>query len=213
MIFNDRSEAGKKLAEKLQNYKGNPNVVVLGLPRGGIVPAFEIAKELNVNLDILISRKIGHPLSDEMAIGAITEYSNIYLKKENLPKLGVSNLDADIMTKKAKDETNIRKQIYRTEFKSISLKNKIVIIIDDGIATGATMIAAIEAAKKEGAKKIIVGIPVIPKDTIDKIESRVDELIYLESPTTFWGVSQVYRQFPQLTHSEVLHYLKKQKTS
>ncbi|MBI3671443.1 phosphoribosyltransferase [Candidatus Azambacteria bacterium] len=208
MIFKDRKEAGEKLAEKLRNYANKKDTVVLGLPRGGVVVAFEAAQKLNLPLDILVPRKIGLPQDPEMAIGAIAEGFDGIFNNEIIKELNISKEEIKNEVKKEKEEMARRLKLYRGEKPPLDLKGKTAIIVDDGIATGYTMLASIFSAKAKGAKKVIVAAPVIALDTIGKIKKESDELVYLDAPEIFWSVGMFYEDFPQIEDNEVMRLLK-----
>lgn len=206
MSFTDRSSAGQQLAEKLSKYKDAPDTLILALPRGGVVVAAPVAKTLNLPLDILVVRKIGAPGHAEFAIGAIAE-----------PDEFIPNPDVDYdfdspevrsVLDEEKAELARRCEKYREGRERLSLKDKTIIFIDDGLATGTTMKVAIQAAKKEKPKKIVVAVPVSARDTASEIESLVDECLILEIPMMFMAVGQFYSDFPQNTDEEVVEVLR-----
>lgn len=205
MIFKNRTDAGLKLAEKLEKYKDVPNTVVLALPRGGIVVGYEVAKILNLPLDIVVPRKIGAPGNPEFAIGAVTESGEVILNEE---VLGISDEYLKTEVEKEKQEAERRLKLYRGGRPPLDLKNKTVIISDDGLATGLTMRAAIATAKKLGAKKIVVAIPVAPPDAVELIKKEVDEIFYLDASPLFGAVGAFYQEFGQTTDEEVIDLLK-----
>jgi len=173
MFFKNRKEAGKKLAEKLVSYKDKKDVVVLGLARGGVVVASEAAKELELSFDVLVTRKVGLPLDREMAVGAIADdFLEGVFNKEIIKEFNLSNEEMNKEIDREKEEMKRRLKLYFKDREMLDIKDKIVILTDDGIATGYTMLAAINAVKKKGAKKIIVAVPVASKDTIGKIENE-----------------------------------------
>jgi predicted phosphoribosyltransferase len=219
MKFDNRQDAGNKLATKLMHYKDNPNAIILGLPRGGVPVAFEVALELNLPLDIIVCRKIHFPKQPEVAIGAITADADcIYGEKldnkcvfdEEI--INNYNIDAQYINKevsKEKKEAKRRLELYRGSRPLLVLKGKIVILVDDGIATGNTMLAAIASAKKRGAKKIVAAVPVITFDALNKIKSETDEIIYLDLPELFLGVGSSYENFSQTSDEEVIELMKR----
>ncbi len=209
MIFKNRAQAGKMLAEKLLKYKDDPTAIILALPRGGIEIGYEVAKDLNLPLDIIVSRKIPDPVNSELAIGAITPDGQIILDKIIIKRYKIPQSFIDLQIKKEQEEAQRRLELYRKNKDQLNLKNKIAILVDDGIATGYTMKAAIKSAKKLGAQKIVVAIPVMPKEDIGKIKKDVDELICLHKAETFLGVGAFYQNFPQLTDEEVVSTLQR----
>lgn len=208
MLFQNRADAGLKLAEKLEKYKNAPDTVILALPRGGVVVGYEVTKELNLPLDIIVPRKIGAPGNPEFAIGAITETGEMILNEE---VFGISDEYLKNEAEKEKLEAERRLKLYRGSRPPLNLKNKTIIIVDDGLATGLTMRAAIVSVKKLGAQRIIVAIPVAPPDSVEFIKKEVDEIFYLDAPALFGAVGAFYKEFGQTTDEEVIDLLKKSK--
>lgn len=207
MTFYDRHEAGEKLAPLLLKYKDNKNTLVLGLPRGGVVVAYEVAKALNLPLDIMVMRKIGAPMNHELAIGATDELGHTVLNQEIIESLGVSEGYIEEEKKKEQAIAKDRLDCYRNNRAPLSLKGKAVLLIDDGLATGATMLAAIHSAKAKKAKKIVVAIPVAPAETIEKMKKEADEVICFHIPIFFGAVGAFYQVFDQTTDEEVIGLL------
>ena len=206
-MFKDRREAGQKLVQKLQKYKEKAGVVVLGLPRGGVVVAFEVAKVLNLPLDVLVPRKIGAPGNPELAIGAISEEGERVFDEQSMQGLRVGEDYLEKEIAKEKQEAARRLRTYRGDRSPLHLQNKTALIVDDGIATGATVRAAIKSAKAKGAKKVIVAVPVTPHSILETIGKEVDEFIYIDAPVFYMGVGQFYQVFPQTTDEEVINLL------
>jgi putative phosphoribosyl transferase len=207
MIFRDRQDGGQQLAQALLKYRNFPDTVVLGLPRGGVVTAFEVAKALHLPLDITCPRKIGAPFNPEYAIGAITETGEGVFHDDLLARLGVSEQYIQQEVEKEKKQAQRRLSIFRKNRPKINLAGKTVIIVDDGLATGATMQAAIKSVKAEGAEKVVVAVPVAPSDTYEKIVNDVDEIIVLSTPSFFQAVGQFYQDFSQTEDEEVIKLL------
>jgi len=206
MMFRDRVEAGKKLANALLKY-GKEQAIVLAIPRGGVILGYEVANLLNLPFDILIPRKIGAPKQKEMAIGAVTEDGTSIFNDRLIQSL---NIDDEYIKKEIEiqiKEIKRRNEIYKK--KNIFLNNKIIILIDDGVATGATLKAAILSLKKCDIKSLIIAVPVGPKDTIYELEKLVDEVICLSSPYPFFAVGEFYKDFNQITDREVIKLLAK----
>lgn len=195
MKFENRLHAGKALAKALKNY---PNAIAIGLPRGGVVVAAEVAKAHHIPLDIICPRKIGSPLNPEYALGAVTETGEAILE---FP----AEVDEIILKEAA--EAKRRLSLYRGSRPPRQLKGKTVLLIDDGLATGSTMKAAIATAKSEHAAKIIVAVPVSPPDTLAEIKDLVDETVCLLTPHDFVAVGQFYNHFAPVTDQEVIQYL------
>lgn len=208
MIFQDRRSAGKQLAEKLLEFKDNPQAIVLGLPRGGVITADEVAKILNLPLDILVTRKIGAPQSAELAIGAITEDGQPILNDDLIEALEIQPEYVDSEIEKQKQEAKRRLEKYRQGRGVLDLKNKIAILVDDGIATGSTMLAAVDSAETKGAAKIIVASPVIAADAADRFKVLATEVVCLDKPTYFEAIGQFYESFEQTTDEEVEKIMK-----
>lgn len=203
MIFKDRKEAGEKLAIALSEYKNHSETKIIALPRGGVIVGFEIAKALNTALDIVCVRKIGAPFNPEFAIGAITETGVKILSDETIQALGISAKFLEEAIEKEQKEALSRLQRYRKNKPARNLQGKIVILVDDGLATGSTMLAAIKTVKAEKAKEVIVALPVAAPDSLAKIQSEVDKIICLLQPDHFFAVGQFYENFDQVTDEEV----------
>lgn len=197
--------AGKSLAEMLKDYKGQKDTVVLGIPRGGVVVAYEIATQLHLPLDVVVVRKIGVPGFEEVALGAASEDGFILnediAQQCHFPKPLIESL-ADAKMKEAK----VRASKFRKG--KISLKGKAIILVDDGVATGVTMIMGIKILKKENPKKIVVALPVAQKEVAEKITKEVDEFFCLLKVDYLEGISQFYEDFRQVEDEEVMEYLK-----
>lgn len=200
-MFYDRKDAAMQLAEALKNYK-DKNAVVLGIPRGGAVTAYYVALYLNAEFSLLISRKLGHPLNPEYAVGAIAEDGTIHLNKYATEEVTQKDIDESILQQKNEIERRIN--ILRKGEPLPEIKNRIVIIVDDGIATGATILAAIKMCKKKEAAKIIVAAPISGKEIMKELKKEGDEVIILETPGFYHAVSQAYNNFQQITDEEAL---------
>jgi len=201
MLFKNRYNAGKLLAKKLSAYKNKKEVIILGIPRGGVEVAFSVAKALKATLSVVVTKKIGHPFNPELAIGAVSPDNYIldedYKDKEGYAKKAIKELNVEIKK---------RYKLY-TEGKLPQLKNKIVVVVDDGLATGHTMLAAIKYIKSKNPKKIIAAIPVAAQDSYEKIKATADEVICLRVPIFFSAVGSFYREFEQLEDEEVMELL------
>ena len=208
MIFENRIEAGKLLSEKLIKYKNNKDTIVIGLPRGGVVTAYQISKELNLPLDIIITRKIGAPHNPELAIGAITQDGQIIIDKKIVEMTKVDKKYINQIAKIETIEAQRRLKLYRGKRTPLNLKKKTILLADDGIATGNTIKAAIEYAKKIGVKKIILAIPVAPQEEIKELQKEVTEIICLDQPSPFFGIGQFYKNFEQVTDKQVINLMK-----
>ena len=208
MIFRDRIDGGDQLAKVLEQYKNLENGLVIGLPRGGVPVAYQVSESLNLPLDIVCPRKIGAPHNPEFAIGAITETGEGIFNHHVIAQLGVSKEYIKSEVEAQKQEAQKRLNAYRKGRSVRELKGKTIIIVDDGLATGSTMKAAIQSIKAEGAKRIIVAVPVSPTDTATEIKSMVDEFICLCTPASFYAVGQFYENFSQTTDEEVIELLR-----
>ena len=210
MIFESRQQAGMLLARKLKKFK-NSNAVVYALPRGGVVLGAEIAKALNVQLDLIVSRKIGHPHNAEYAIGAVTEHGVRVLNEMEILQLNPDWVEKAI--EEQHEEAKRRRKLYMSWKKEISAKDRAAIIVDDGIATGYTMQAAIEDIKKQDPDEIVIAVPVAPGGSVKFFSVLVDEFIALEIPRMYAGsVGAYYTRFPQVSDEEVMDILKNVQT-
>ena len=208
MIFKDRHEAGQQLARELSKYKNKKDVIVLGIPRGGVEVAFNIAKTLKIPLSIVVTKKIGHPFESEFAIGAVSPGGHYSINKQYQAEAGEGYIKNTI--KELTKEINRRYKEYTNE-KLPKLKNKIVILVDDGLATGFTMLSAVEYAQSQNPKKIIVAIPVAAQDSFEKVKAAANEVVCLQIPVFFAAVGGFYQNFMQLEDEEVKYYLKEDK--
>lgn len=211
MIFKDRVQAGQKLAEKLEEFKNKKEALILALPRGGVITAFEVAKKLNLPLDLVVPRKIGAPSNEEYAIGAITEAGEGIFNQEAIKSLAITKKYLDKKVAEEKKEALRRLKTYRQNRLPLNLRNKTVIIVDDGLATGLTMRAAIKSAKEKKAAKIIAAIPVAAQDSLEVIKKEADQIICLETPIFFGAVGSFYKNFDQTTDDEVIDLMAKSK--
>lgn len=203
--FKDRKEAGAKLFSLLKQFKGQKNTIVLGLPRGGVIVAKEIAQKLHLPLDIIIPRKLGAPQNPELAIGAICNESLFILK--DLYALEVSKEYIDQAIVKAKEEASRRQMLYRKQKPPLNLKNMTVIVVDDGIATGATMAAALLYLRSANVKKIILAVPVASSESFEKLKSLADEMVTLLLSKDMLAIGQYYQNFDQVQDEEVIKAL------
>ena len=207
-LFKDKIDAGKQLAKKLSKYKGK-DVVVLAIPRGGVVVGNEVAKTLKAKLDIVVPRKIGAPDDSEFAIGAVAPDGSISLDEDIVSGYHISEAYIKGKVKVEIEEIKRRMEAYRGNKPFPKLKNKIVILVDDGVATGNTIIASFKFIKKQHPKKIVVAVPVAPSDFVNKITDMVDEVISLKPLEPYYAISMHYLNFEQTTDDEVIAILKK----
>jgi len=205
--FANRTEAGRLLAEKLVNYAGRADVIVLGLPRGGVPVAFEVAQRLGALLDVFIVRKLGVPGFEELAAGAIASGGVRVLNEDVMRAIPHADEAINAITARETAELERREQIYREGRPPPELRDRIVILVDDGLATGATMRAAVKALRERGAAKIVVAVPVGPPDTCHALEERADETICLSTPEFFQAVGQYYEDFSQTSDEDVRELL------
>ena len=205
-VFANRSEAGRFLAEKLQRYAGRDDVIVLGLPRGGVPVAYEIARSLGAPLDVFVVRKLGVPGFEELALGAIAS-GGVRVLNDDVAS-AIPNAEAIIENVTAREAAEIerREQLYRDHRPAPSVRDRVAILVDDGLATGATMRAAIKALRQAGAAKIVVAVPVGPPDTCIQLD-QADEVICGLTPENFHAVGQYYEDFSQTSDQEVRELL------
>jgi putative phosphoribosyl transferase len=208
-MFRNRSEAGSRLAARLDRYKDRNDVIVLALPRGGVVTGYEIARAIGAPLDVLIVRKIGFPYQPELAAGAVAETGSVVLNRDIISMGGLSEEALRPEVDRQKEEIARRIVLYRAGRKLSNLRGKTVILVDDGIATGATMKVAIAALKQENIAKLVVALPVGPPETVEVLRTMVDELICLETPLYFMAVGAHYGDFTQVTDEEVVKLLER----
>lgn len=206
--FLDRNEAGALLANALRPY-ADQNPVIYALPRGGLPVAAAVAKEFNAPLDLILVRKIGAPGHVEMAIGAVVDGSSptTILHKDIIRELRVSNDYINNAKENALQEIERRRKIYLKDRPFVSPEGRTAIIVDDGLATGATMEAAAEAIRKLKPSRLIIATPVGPIETLDYLRKKADEVVCIETPSPFWAVGRHYQSFPQLNDSDVIEIL------
>lgn len=209
MIFTNRQEAGRVLAERLEKYANREDVIVLGVPRGGVPVAFEVAKALNATLDIFVLRKLGVPGHEELAFGAIGSGGVRVLNTDVVNKLGVSESEIAAATKEETRELERRERLYRGNRPPLNVEGYTVILVDDGIATGASLRAAIQAIRKLKPAALVVATPVAPRATFHSLRHEVDELVCAEIPEPFFGVGQFYEDFSQVSDQEVVELLER----
>ncbi len=207
MIFDDRRHAGVLLAKELDLYRGHARTLVLALPRGGVVVGFEVAVALHLALDVFITRKIGLPESPEYAIGAVSETGSLYLNPEAAAYLNESSEDVDGLIEAQRHEIVRRQFLYRCGRTLPAIQDHTVIVIDDGIATGSTFFATIEAIRKLSPDRLVAAIPVSPLSTADKVRALVDHCVILATPEPFGAVGEFYADFQQTEDGEVLRCL------
>lgn len=205
-LFTDRVEAGKRLALTLAKTTSK-DAIVLAIPRGGVVVGFEVAQTLSIPLDIIIPRKIGAPDNPELAIGAVTEDGTIIFDEKLVRYLRVPENYIKTESEKQKLEIKRRLQLYRGDAPYPDIKGREVILLDDGVATGYTMKAALASIRKKGAKKTVIAVPVGPRSTIDELKNEADRVVCLYTPEPFYAIGQFYKNFTQITDEEVIKLL------
>jgi predicted phosphoribosyltransferase len=208
-LFVNRIQAGRLLSEQLGEYAGHDDVLVLGLPRGGVPVAYEVAKRLRAPLDVFIVRKLGVPGFEELAAGAIASGGVRVLNQDVMRTIPHAEEVIEAVTAMEKGELQRREQLYRNGRPAPQLRDQTVILVDDGLATGATMRAAVEALRHSGAARIVVAVPVGPPDTCREITQVADETICLSTPEFFQAVGQYYEDFSQTTDDDVRALLRR----
>lgn len=208
-MFLDRVEAGRLLAAKLSVYKNNKAVMVLGVPRGGVEVAYAIAKELKAVLGIAVAKKIAVPVNPELALGAVAFGGIVSLDDGFISGHGIGRNYIESEVKRLSEEIKKKYASYHVRFPDV--KNKIVIIVDDGMATGHTVLAAIMAVKEGKPKKVVVAVPVSSAQAAELLRKEADEVVCLSTPEFFMAVGEFYQSFPQLTDEDVISYLKRSK--
>lgn len=206
-MFKDRIQAGKLLAKKLKKFKNKKDVVIIGITRGGVVVAKEVAKILKLPIDIIVIKKIGAFNNPELAIGAVGPVNTVFWDKDLCTRLNVSE-NEKIKSQMIKNQERLKLEKSLRKIKPvIKLKNKTVLLIDDGVATGSTVLCAQKYFKKQKAKKVILATSVIAKDTLSSIKKYFDEVIILDVPNDFYAIGQFYQDFSQVTDKEVVKTL------
>lgn len=203
MLFRDRSEAGRWLAERLQAYAGRPDAIVLALPRGGVPVGFELARSLGVPLDVFLVRKLGLPGQEELAMGAIASGGVRVLNDDVVGALGVPASVIDGVARKEEVELRRREQSYRGARPAPDVKGRVVILVDDGLATGSSMRAAVRAVRQMQPARVVVAVPVAAQSTREDIAEEVDEIVCSVPPEPFLAVGRWYQDFSQTTDEEV----------
>jgi putative phosphoribosyl transferase len=209
MIFKDRVDAGRKLAARLTRYANRGDVLVLALPRGGVPVAYEVAKELKAPLDVFLVRKLGVPGHEELAMGAIASGGIRVVNEELVHYLGIPDEVIDAIAAVEQQELERRAEAYRDDRPPPDIKDHVVILIDDGLATGSTMRAAAASLRLQKPRRIVVAVPVSSPETCDEFRSEVDEIVCALTPKHFQGVGLWYKDFSQTSDEEVRELLKR----
>lgn len=209
MLFRDRAEAGQQLAAKLEKYANRPDVLILALPRGGVPVAFEVAQALHAPLDVFLVRKLGVPGHAELAMGAIASGGVRVLNDEAVRMLGISDEVIESVAAKEHKELERREHAYRGDRPAPKVRGRTVILIDDGLATGSSMRAAVAALRQQGPARIVVAVPVGATETCAELKAQADEIICAATPAPFHAVGLWYDDFSQTTDEEVHDLLEK----
>jgi putative phosphoribosyl transferase len=207
MLFRDRRHAGILLANHLQAYRGDHHAVVLALPRGGVVVGHEVSLALHLPLDVFITRKIAAPESPEYAVGAVSETGAVYLNREAVRAMQLSQEDLDGLIAAQRREIERRRVLYREGRGLPHLHHRTVILVDDGVATGATLFATLDALSALNPLRVVVAMPVAPPSTAERIRALVDECVILSTPEPFGAVGCFYEEFEQVMDDEVIRTL------
>jgi putative phosphoribosyl transferase len=209
MIFRNRADAGQKLAARLQKYANRDNVIVLAVPRGGVPIAYEVATALKLPLDVFVLRKLGVPGQEELAFGAIGSGGVRVINPTVIQQLRISPSEIAAVAQAEKEELERRERLYRGDRPPLDVRGKTVILVDDGIATGASLMAGIHALRQMHPAAIVVATPVAPPDTCERLSREVDEVVCAEVPEPFFGVGQFYEDFSQTSDQEVNQLLER----
>jgi putative phosphoribosyl transferase len=207
MIFENRQDAGRQLAARLAEFADRPAAIVLGIPRGGVIVALEIAQALRLPLDIFLAHKLGVPGHEELAFGAIAAAGSRYLDEEVIREMHVSPEAIDLVTAQVRQLLNQRALLYRGRRPPLQLAGRTVLLVDDGIATGASVYAAILALRQIGPAAIVLAAPVAPASTCAWLRTSVDRLVCLHAPPDFHAVGQFFRDFSQVEDDEIVRLL------
>lgn len=209
MSFVNRNDAGRRLASKLSSYADRRDVVVLGLPRGGVPVAYEVARALHAPLDVFVVRKLGVPGQEELAMGAIASGDVRVLNEDVVSMLHIPDRVIDAVAARELIELQRRERVYRGGRPPTLLKGRTVVLVDDGLATGSTMRAALAALRRKDPARIVVAVPVGPAETCAAVEAEADEVICAETPDPFYSVGGSYRDFSETTDEEVHEWLER----
>ena len=206
MIFRDRLDAGERLAGLLSDYEGE-RTAVIAIPRGGVEVGYVVASKLSSPLEVTVPRKIGSPADPELAVGAIAEDGTIYIDEEVSKMIGIRDDWIKIEAERELQEVKRRIEVYRGGKPLPSLKGYTILLVDDGIATGATIIATARFLRKLEPEKLVIAAPVAPPEAVPKLSREADDLRFVETPSPFFAIGQFYQDFSQLSDAQVLEYL------
>ena len=207
-MFRDRRDAGRQLAVALESYRGEPDVIVVGLPRGGVPVAREVAAALAAPLDVIIVRKLGVPSQPELAMGAVGEAGARVIDDDLVRRAGVSRDRLAAVERRERQEVEVRARRFRPGRRSHALSGRVVIVVDDGVATGSTARAACAVARAAGAARVVLAVPVAPIGWESRMGAAADEYVAVETPRRFGAVGNFYRDFTQTTDEEVIDLLR-----
>jgi len=207
MMFLNRVDAGRKLAKKLDAYAGRRDVLVLGIPRGGVPVAFQVASQLEAPLDVFVVRKLGAPWQPELAFGAIATEGIRILDVQIVESLGISRMEIERIATRERQELDRRERVYRGGRPPLNVEGMTVILVDDGIATGASTRAAINALRKLKPARIVLAAPIAPASTCARLRREVDDLICVDTPETFYAIGEFYEDFSQVSDDQVTNLL------
>lgn len=207
MQFRDRHEAGNALAAKLGFLRGAEDLIVLAIPRGGVVVGYEVARTLGAEFDVYITLKIGAPYNPELALGAVASDGSYVLDEALINRLEVAPSYVERERARQAQEIERRLQRYRGTTAPLDLNDRIVVLVDDGVATGSTTLAAVRALKRHNLQRLVLAIPVAPPEALAKLEQEVDEVVCLSTPERFWAVGSFYLVFDQTSDEQVIDLL------
>ncbi|WP_455245468.1 phosphoribosyltransferase [Petrachloros mirabilis] len=203
-LFKDRHDAGQRLAQELLRYRSAKDTLVIALPRGGVVVGYDISLSLHLPLDVLITRKLGTPSNPELAMGAVAETGYVHMNPDVVRQYNVTKAELDEEILCQKSEIRRRIERYRGGRSLTALKGQTVILVDDGIATGATFYASLDAVTKSETVRVVAAIPVAPPRIVTELKALVDEVVVLHTSEWFFGIGQFYERFPQIEDEEVV---------
>jgi len=208
-LFRDRHHAGRLLSARLRRYVNKPDLLVCALPRGGVVVGFRVAQVLNAPLDVLIVRKLGVPGMKEVAMGAIAPGGIRVLQHDLIDRLGISTQVIDELTAEEARELARRQALYRGDAPALEIRGRTVILVDDGIATGATMWAGAAAIRQQQPKRLVIAVPVAPPTILPELVAQADEIVCVARPTSFFAIGEFYGDFHQVSDEEVRELLRR----
>jgi putative phosphoribosyl transferase len=209
MMFANRAEAGRQLAAKLVAYAGRKDVLVLGIPRGGVVVAAEVAQALGAPLDVFLSRKLGVPGQEELAFGALASGGLRVLDQDLIRELNISNAQIEQTTEEVRTELERRERAYRQGRTALAVEGKTVLLVDDGVATGSSTMAAIKMLRQMSPANLVLAVPVAPASTCKRLRDSVEELVYIYAPERFYAIGQFYEDFSQVADEQVIELLRR----